>query len=238
MGQAYPELVRAQSLISETLKLEETRFRKTLERGLGLLSDATTDLGDGDTLDGETAFKLYDTYGFPLDLTQDALRARNISVDTEGFKSAMQRQKAEARASWAGSGDKATETIWFELKDKHGASEFLGYDTEVAEGVVQAIVVDGKSVEVANQGDKVQIVVNQTPFYGESGGQMGDAGVISTDTAAADVSDTQKRGEGLFVHVSEMSKGALKAGDAVVLKVDHARRGRLALEPFRHPSDP
>ncbi len=227
MGQAYPELVRAQPLISETLKLEETRFRKTLERGLGLLSDATTDLGDGGTLDGETAFKLYDTYGFPLDLTQDALRARNISVDTEGFQTAMQRQKAEARASWAGSGDKATETIWFELKDKHGASEFLGYDTEVAEGVVQAIVVEGKAVETAKQGDKVQIIVNQTPFYGESGGQMGDAGVISTDTAAADVSDTQKRGDGLFVHVAEISKGALKVGDAVVLKVDHARRGRL-----------
>ncbi|MEK1894001.1 MAG: alanine--tRNA ligase [Rhizobium sp.] len=227
MGRAYPELVRAESLISETLKLEETRFRKTLERGLSLLSDATTTLGKGDMLDGETAFKLYDTYGFPLDLTQDALRAREIGVDISGFTDAMERQKAEARSHWAGSGDKATETIWFELKEKHGASEFLGYDTETAEGVVQALVKDGASVASASAGDKVQIVVNQTPFYGESGGQMGDTGVITSDTAKIEIADTQKKGEGLFVHIGSVVEGTVKAGDAVALTVDHWRRSRL-----------
>jgi alanyl-tRNA synthetase len=227
MGRAYPELVRAESLISETLKLEETRFRKTLERGLTLLSDATTTLDKGDMLDGETAFKLYDTYGFPLDLTQDALRARGINVDISGFTDAMQRQKAEARSHWAGSGDKATETIWFELREKHGATEFLGYDTETAEGVVQAIVRDGAAVESAVVGDKVQIVVNQTPFYGESGGQMGDTGIISSDTARIEITDTQKKGEGLFVQIGVVVAGSIKAGDAIVLTVDHARRSRL-----------
>jgi alanyl-tRNA synthetase len=227
MGQAYPELVRAQALISETLKLEETRFRKTLERGLGLLSDATADLSDGGLLDGETAFKLYDTYGFPLDLTQDALRARNISVDTAAFQTAMERQKAEARSHWAGSVDAATETIWFELKEKHGATEFLGYDTEKAEGYIQALVVDGKTVASAVKGDQVQIVVNQTPFYGESGGQMGDTGIISTDSGRAEVSDTQKKGEGLFVHTATITEGTLKVDETVALAVDHDRRGRL-----------
>jgi alanyl-tRNA synthetase len=227
MGRAYPELQRAEALISETLKLEETRFRTTLERGLSLLSDATSTLSKGDMLDGETAFKLYDTYGFPLDLTQDALRAREINVDLSGFTDAMERQKAEARSHWAGSGDKATETIWFELKEKFGATEFLGYDTETAEGVVQAIVRDGKSVEAASAGDEVQIVVSQTPFYGESGGQMGDTGVISSDTARLDVSDTQRKGEGVFVHAATVADGTLKVGDAVALTVDHARRSRL-----------
>ncbi len=227
MGRAYPELQRAEALISETLKLEETRFRTTLERGLNLLSDATDTLGKGDMLDGETAFKLYDTYGFPLDLTQDALRAREIGVDLAGFTDAMERQKAEARSHWAGSGDKATETIWFELKEKLGASEFLGYDTETAEGVVQAIVRDGKAVETANAGDQVQLVINQTPFYGESGGQMGDTGTISADNARLTVADTQKKGEGLFVHVATVVEGTLKIGDAVALTVDHARRSRL-----------
>ncbi|AHG45597.1 alanyl-tRNA synthetase [Rhizobium leguminosarum bv. trifolii CB782] len=227
MGRAYPELVRAEPLISETLKLEEGRFRKTLERGLSLLSDATTDLGKGDMLDGETAFKLYDTYGFPLDLTQDALRAREIGVDISGFTDAMQRQKAEARSHWAGSGEKATETIWFELREKHGATEFLGYDTETAEGVVQAIVKDGAVAEELKAGDKVQIVVNQTPFYGESGGQMGDTGVISSDHGKIEISDTQKKGEGLFVHSGAVVEGSFKTGDAVVLTVDHARRSRL-----------
>ncbi|NLS05139.1 alanine--tRNA ligase [Rhizobium sp. P32RR-XVIII] len=227
MGRAYPELVRAEALISETLKLEETRFRKTLERGLSLLSDATTTLGKGDMLDGETAFKLYDTYGFPLDLTQDALRAREIGVDLAGFTDAMGRQKAEARSHWAGSGDKATETIWFELKEQHGATEFLGYDTETAEGVVQAIVKDGAAVGSATAGDKVQIVVNQTPFYGESGGQVGDTGIISSDHAKVEITDTQKKGEGLFVHSGIVAEGSIKAGDAVALTVDHARRSRL-----------
>jgi alanyl-tRNA synthetase len=227
MSRAYPELLRAESLISETLKLEETRFRATLARGLTLLSDATSDLDKGDSLDGETAFKLYDTYGFPLDLTQDALRARDIGVDLTGFNDAMQRQKAEARASWSGSGDKATESVWFELKEKHGATEFLGYDTETAEGVVQALVRDGAVIETASAGDTVQVVVSQTPFYGESGGQMGDTGIISTDTAKLAVTDTVKKGEGLFVHLAVVSEGALKAGEPVVLTVDHARRSKL-----------
>ena len=227
MGRAYPELVRAEALTSETLKLEETRFRKTLDRGLTLLADATADLAKGDSLDGETAFKLYDTYGFPLDLTQDALRARNIGVDITGFNDAMQRQKAEARASWAGSGDKATETVWFEIKEQHGATEFLGYDTETAEGVVQALVRDGKSVESVTAGEDVQVVVNQTPFYGESGGQMGDTGVITTDHARLEVTDTQKKGEGLFVHIAKVVSGTLKTGEPVMLAVDHARRSRL-----------
>ncbi|PTM90183.1 alanine--tRNA ligase [Mycoplana dimorpha] len=227
MGRAYPELVRAEALISETLKLEETRFRKTLERGLSLLSDASADLDKGDILDGETAFKLYDTYGFPLDLTQDALRNRGIGVDLSGFSDAMERQKAEARKSWAGSGDTAAETIWFELREKHGATDFLGYDTESAEGVVQAIVRDGAAVEAASAGERVQIVLNQTPFYGESGGQMGDTGVISTDHARLSVSDTQKKADGLFVHSAVVEAGTIKVGDAVALDVDHARRARL-----------
>ncbi len=227
MGRAYPELVRAESLISETLKLEETRFRKTLERGLLLLSDATSTLGKGDMLDGETAFKLYDTYGFPLDLTQDALRAREIGVDISSFTDAMERQKAEARSYWTGSGDKATETIWFELREKNGATEFLGYDTESAEGVIQAIVRDGASVASAASGDKVQIIVSQTPFYGESGGQMGDTGVITSETAKIEITDTQKEGEGLFVHIGSVVEGTVKSGDEVVMTVDHARRSRL-----------
>ncbi|WP_029618285.1 alanine--tRNA ligase [Pseudorhizobium marinum] len=227
MGRAYPELVRAEALTSETLKLEETRFRKTLDRGLTLLSDATADLSEGDSLDGETAFKLYDTYGFPLDLTQDALRARNIGVDLTSFNDAMQRQKAEARSHWAGSGDTATETIWFELREKHGATEFLGYDTESAEGVVQALVRDGAVVDSVSAGDTVQVVVSQTPFYGESGGQMGDTGVISTDHARLEVTDTQKKGEGVFVHIAKVVSGTLKTNEPVALTVDHARRSRL-----------
>ncbi|MFC5385781.1 alanine--tRNA ligase [Aquamicrobium segne] len=227
MGQAYPELVSAQSLISETLKLEESRFRNTLTRGLALLNEATESLSGGDNLDGETAFRLYDTYGFPLDLTQDALRQRNIGVDLEGFNLAMERQKAEARANWAGSGEAATETIWFGVRDKTGASEFLGYDTEQAEGIIQALVVDGKQVETAAVGDKVAIVVNQTPFYGESGGQMGDTGIISGDDFSIEIEDTQKKADGLIVHLGKVVKGKLKPGAAVELKVDHARRSRL-----------
>ncbi len=227
MGQAYPELVRGEPLITETLKLEETRFRKTLARGLGLLADATETLSGGDRLDGETAFKLYDTYGFPLDLTQDALRQRGISVDLEGFDAAMQRQKAEARASWTGSGEAATEAVWFDIREKVGATEFLGYDTEQAEGIVQALVKDGAEVEAANAGETVALVVNQTPFYAESGGQMGDTGTISGEGFAVEVTDTQKKGDGLFVHVGKVVKGTVATGAAVELKVDHARRARL-----------
>ncbi len=227
MGQAYPELVRGQALITETLKLEETRFRKTLARGLSLLSDATGDMREGDLLDGETAFKLYDTYGFPLDLTQDALRQRGIHVDLGGFTDAMERQKAEARANWAGSGEAATETVWFSVKDKAGASDFLGYETEDAEGVVTALVRDGAIVESVGEGDTVALVTNQTPFYGESGGQMGDTGTIEGEGFVIAVSDTQKKGDGLLVHQGKVEKGTVKTGDAVAMHVDHARRTRI-----------
>lgn len=227
MGQAYPELIRAEALISETLKLEETRFRKTLERGLGLLSDASENLVEGDRLDGETAFKLYDTYGFPLDLTQDALRQRGVTVDTDGFNVAMERQKAEARANWTGSGEAATETIWFGIKDKVGATEFLGYETESAEGVIAALVRDGAEVASAAEGETVSVVVNQTPFYGESGGQQGDTGTISGEGFVITIKDTQKKGEGLFVHTGEVTKGSAKVGEPVELKVDGERRTRI-----------
>ncbi len=224
MGTAYPELVRAQALITETLKLEETRFRKTLERGLVLLDEATGSFDKGDLLDGETAFKLYDTYGFPLDLTQDALKARGIHVDLDGFTNAMERQKAEARASWAGSGDAADERIWFTIKERVGATEFLGYNTEKAEGVVQAIVIDGSETASASAGAKVAVVVSQTPFYGESGGQLGDRGVIRFEGGSLAVSDTRKKGEGLFVHHGEVVSGTLQVGAAVELEVDHGAR--------------
>ena len=227
MGRAYPELQRAEALISETLKLEETRFRKTLERGLSLLDEASADLGSGDRLSGETAFKLYDTYGFPLDLTQDALRQRGIDVDTEGFSEAMERQKAEARKHWSGSGDAAAETIWYEIKDKTGATDFLGYDTETAEGVILALVRDGKQVDAAEAGDVVDVVVNQTPFYGESGGQMGDQGRISGEGYELEVSDTQKRGEGVFVHRATVTSGKVTRGAVAQMAVDHARRARI-----------
>lgn len=224
MGAAYPELGRAEALITETLLLEETRFRKTLERGLGLLDDATASLGEGDELDGQTAFKLYDTFGFPLDLTQDALRRRDIGVDVNGFNTAMEKQKADARAAWAGSGEAADDRIWFEIREEHGSTEFLGYDTEIAEGVVQAIVVEGETKDKANKGDSLSIVVNQTPFYGESGGQMGDKGVIRFEGGAIEITDVKKRGEGLFVHMGTIVEGELTKGDAVELEVDHASR--------------
>ncbi|MGL4488584.1 MAG: alanine--tRNA ligase, partial [Rhizobiaceae bacterium] len=227
MGLAYPELVRAEPLITETLKLEENKFRKTLERGLSLLGDASDDIAEGGELDGEVAFKLYDTYGFPLDLTQDALRQRNITVNTDAFNAAMERQKAEARASWSGSGDAATETVWFAVKDKVGSTEFLGYETEQAEGVVTALIKDGAQVSTANAGDEVALVVNQTPFYGESGGQQGDAGVISGDGFKISVRDTQKKGDGVFVHLGKVEEGTVSLGSAAVLTVDHARRTRL-----------
>ncbi|MEZ5879807.1 MAG: alanine--tRNA ligase [Nitratireductor sp.] len=227
MGGAYPELVRAGKLISETLELEETRFRRTLDRGLTLLGEATDSMSEGDRLDGETAFKLYDTYGFPLDLTQDALRRRGIGVDTDGFNVAMERQKAEARASWAGSGEAADERVWFELKEQHGATEFLGYETEQAEGVVQAIVIDGKLANQAKAGDAVAVVVNQTPFYGESGGQQGDRGEIRFEGGRIEVTDTRKRGEGLYVHYGRVGEGELTSGMAVELEVDHGARSGL-----------
>ncbi len=227
MGAAYPELVRADALISETLKLEETRFRKTLSRGLHLLADETEKLTSGDVLAGKTAFKLYDTYGFPLDLTQDALRQRGIEVDIEGFREAMERQKNEARASWSGSGESADDAIWFDLKEKHGVTEFLGYDTENAEGVVLAIVNDGKSVDMAEKGNEIAVITNQTPFYGESGGQQGDTGTISTGAFRLEVSNTLKKGDGLFIHMGKVASGSLAVGEPVVMEVDHKRRSRL-----------
>ena len=227
MGQAYPELLRAQALIAETLKLEETRFRKTLERGLAILDEETKALGRGQSLKGETAFTLYDTYGFPLDLTQDALRPRGISVDTEAFNAAMERQRATARASWAGSGEAATETVWLGLREKLGATEFLGYETEEAEGVIAALVRDGKEVAELKRGESGAVVVNQTPFYGESGGQVGDTGVIAADGLRFRVTDTQKKAGDLFVHYGEVEQGTLRPGAAVALEVDHARRSAI-----------
>jgi alanyl-tRNA synthetase len=224
MGAAYPELGRAEALITETLHLEETRFRKTLERGLGLLDEASNALGKGDELDGATAFKLYDTFGFPLDLTQDALRRRDISVDVDGFNAAMEKQKADARAAWAGSGEAADDRIWFEIREEQGATEFLGYDTEIAEGVVLALVVDGKQVEKVAKGDSVSLVVNQTPFYGESGGQMGDKGAIRFEGGSLEITDVKKRGEGLFVHLGKIVEGTLGLNHPVELEVDHAAR--------------
>ena len=227
MGQAYPELVRGEALITETLKLEEERFRKTLSRGLGLLDDATSSFKAGDELDGETAFKLYDTYGFPLDLTQDALRAREIEVDIDGFKTAMERQKAEARASWSGSGDAAAETIWLTLRERLGVTEFLGYEMEQAEAVVTAIVKDSAEVSTLNAGDNAAIIFNQTPFYGESGGQVGDHGSVRLGDNLFHVTDTQKKADGVFIHHGKMENGTLSIGDAVELDVDHQRRTRV-----------
>ena len=228
MGDAYPELVRAQPLITETLRLEETRFKQTLGTGLRLLEEETLGMSRGGTLRGDVAFKLYDTYGFPLDLTQDVLRAREIAVDTAGFDKAMEEQKAKARAAWAGSGEAANETVWFDIREKVGATEFLGYEVEQAEGKVVAILAEGKPVQSLAQGESGQVVVNQTPFYGESGGQMGDTGRIATATGGdVAVTDTQKRLGDLHVHNVLVEKGSLKVGDDVVLSVDGRRRSAL-----------
>jgi alanyl-tRNA synthetase len=225
MGDTYHELQRAEALITETLHLEETRFKRTLAKGLGLLEDATGSLKKGAVLPGETAFKLYDTYGFPLDLTEDALRPRGISVDTKTFAAAMDRQREEARKAWKGSGEAATETIWFQLKEKDGATEFLGYDAETAAGEITGLVKDGKEVKSLKAGDEAAIIVNQTPFYGESGGQVGDRGVIRGPKGALfRVTDTQKKAGGLFVHLGKVEKGSFNPGDTVDLEVEHARR--------------
>jgi alanyl-tRNA synthetase len=227
MGQAFPELVRAQALITETLKLEETRFRNTLERGLIILDEKSRSLKKGDMFDGDTAFTLYDTYGFPLDLTQDALRARGIGVDIASFTDAMERQRAKARESWKGSGDAATETVWFGLREKLGPTEFLGYETESAEGVVAALIRDGKEVLELKKGESGLVLMNQTPFYGESGGQVGDSGEMRREGVRLTVTDTQKKAGDLFAHVVKVEEGAVKAGDPLLLVVDHARRGAI-----------
>jgi alanyl-tRNA synthetase len=223
MGQAYPELGRAQALITETLKLEEERFRTTLERGLRLLDDELAKLPDGAALPGEAAFRLYDTYGFPLDLTQDALRGDNRSVDVAGFEKAMAEQKAKARAAWSGSGEQADAAIWYDIAEEHGATEFLGYDTETAEGVIHALVKGGARANAGHAGDSLTIVVNQSPFYAESGGQVGDTGIIRTETGEACVTDTKKVA-GVFLHMAEVTKGEIAPGQAAQLIVDHDRR--------------
>ena len=226
MGAAYPELGQAQALIEETLRAEETRFKQTLDRGLKLLDDELSDLPEGANLPGETAFKLYDTYGFPLDLTQDALREKGRAVDTDGFDAAMEEQKAKARAAWSGSGEAADATVWFEMADKFGVTEFLGYDTETAEGQILSVVKVSDVVETAATGETVQIVVNQTPFYGESGGQVGDTGFIRTETGTAKVTDT-KKSAGIFIHFAEVTEGSISRGQAAKLEVEHGRRGDI-----------
>jgi alanyl-tRNA synthetase len=225
MGAAYPELVRAEPLIGETLLLEETRFRQMLERGLHLLTEETERLGDRQALPGAVAFKLYDTFGFPLDLTQDALREQGREVDLAGFEAAMDEQRTRARAAWAGSGEAATERVWFELKERVGASEFLGYSTETAEAEIVALVVNGAPVDKAAAGAEVAVVLNQTPFYGESGGQVGDSGMITgADGLRIVVTDTQKKLGDLFVHLGRVESGEARVGAPVVADVDHARR--------------
>ena len=225
MGAAYPELVRTEEMITETLQLEESRFRKTLERGLRILDDESENLKSGDTFNGNTAFKLYDTYGFPLDLTQDALRSRGIVVDTDAFTAAMNVQKTEARRAWKGTGDAKSDAIWFEIREALGATEFLGYETEKAEGVITAMVADSKQAKSLKAGDKASIVVNQTTFYAELGGQTGDHGVIKTAGGGRfKVTGTEKRLGDLIIHMGEVEHGMLALGDAVELKVDHARR--------------
>ncbi|WP_339816708.1 alanine--tRNA ligase [uncultured Paracoccus sp.] len=226
MGAAYPELTRAQAMIEETLRTEETRFRQTLDRGLRLLDDELARLPEGADLPGEAAFKLYDTFGFPLDLTQDALREKGRAVQTEGFDMAMAEQKRMARAAWSGSGEAADATIWFELAEKHGVTEFLGYDTEEAEGQITALVIDGADAAEAGEGAKVAIVVNQSPFYAESGGQVGDHGLIRTDTGAARVTDTKKVA-GVFIHQAQVTMGTISRGQGAQLSVDHDRRSAI-----------
>ncbi len=228
MGQAFPELTRAQALITETLELEENRFKRTLDRGLGLLEEETGKLPEGGELPGEVAFKLYDTYGFPLDLTQDALRGQGFSVDLGGFNTAMEKQRADARAAWSGSGDAATEQVWFDIREQNGATEFLGYEVESAEGQIAVMVVDGKVVEDAEDGVEVALVLNQTPFYGESGGQEGDTGTITKEGGATvTITETQKKLGDLHVHLGTLFGGSLKVGDDVQLEVDHDRRSAL-----------
>jgi alanyl-tRNA synthetase len=230
MGDAYPELKEAEALITETLKLEEQRFRKTLEHGLGLLETETKKLGAGQKLSGEVAFKLYDTYGFPLDLTQDVLkRDQKREVDIKGFETAMEKQRETARKSWAGSGEAATEKVWFDIKDKHGATEFLGYDLEHAEAKIVALVnAKGEIITTANAEEDVSVVVNQTPFYAESGGQVGDTGTIKTTQGSlVNVTDTQKKLGGIFVHSGKIANGKISVGDVAELRIDVTRRNDI-----------
>ena len=227
MGEVYPELYRAQALIEETLKLEETRFKQTLDKGLKMLDSEAEKLTSGQKFSGDVAFKLYDTYGFPLDLTQDALRSKNISVDTEGFEKAMAHQREEARKAWAGSGETATEAIWFDLSQKIPATDFLGYSTEEAEGEILAIVKDGQITSSAEAGQSVAIITNQTPFYGEMGGQVGDTGLMKTGKATLKITDTQKKLGKLTIHIATIESGHIQVNDTVLMKVDIERRRRI-----------
>ena len=227
MGAAYPELTRAEPLITETMRLEEERFKILLERGLGLLADETGRLGEGQALPGDVAFKLYDTYGFPLDLTQDALREQGRAVETAGFETAMQEQRRRARAAWSGTGDQATEQVWFDLHELLGATEFLGYAAEEAEAQITAIIVDGQSVAAAGTGAAVAVILNQTPFYGESGGQVGDTGTITGAGLTITITDTKRRVGDLFVHMGTITAGAVAVGQAVLATVDPVRRGAI-----------
>ena len=226
MGQAYPELIRGQSVIEETLLLEETRFKTTLDRGLRLLDAELDGMQEGQALDGETAFKLYDTFGFPLDLTQDALREKGVEVDTDAFDAAMDAQKAKARAAWTGSGETADESVWFDIEDKSGPTEFLGYDTEAAEGQITAVILKGRAVDSVDNGDEVQLVLNQTPFYAESGGQVSDKGFIKTASGSVTITDVKKKA-GVFVHIGKVSFGTVNKGDAAELTIDPIRRGAI-----------
>ena len=227
MGQAYPELGSGQAMISETVRLEEERFLKTLGRGLAILEEETAGFNEGDMLDGFTAFKLYDTYGFPLDLTQDALRTRGIHVDLTGFQDAMAHQRAEARKNWAGSGEAASAEVWFAIADKVGATEFLGYETENAEGAVTALVKDGAEVESLAAGEEGFVILNQTPFYGESGGQVGDTGTMSGEGIVVEVFDVSKPAGGVFAHKVKVVEGKLTTGTPLTLSVDHTRRSAI-----------
>ncbi|HKG76978.1 MAG TPA: alanine--tRNA ligase, partial [Beijerinckiaceae bacterium] len=224
MGQAYPELTRAEPLVTETLRLEETRFRRTLERGLAILDEESRALAEGQKLSGDVAFTLYDTYGFPLDLTQDALKARGVGVDIDAFNAAMERQREKARAAWSGSGEAATEAVWYAIRERGGATEFLGYDTEAAEGVVLAIVKEGDEVNSLKAGESGLVVLNQTPFYGESGGQVGDTGRMTAPDVRARVEGTEKHLGDVFVHRVTVEEGALAVGQSLELAVDHERR--------------
>ncbi|GAB5485252.1 MAG: hypothetical protein Pars93KO_16860 [Parasphingorhabdus sp.] len=228
MGNAFPELIRAKPLIEETLLREETNFRRTLDKGLKLLDAEIADMNDGDVLPGTTAFKLYDTYGFPYDLTEDALRAKSLGVDRDGFDAAMAEQKAAARAAWKGSGDQASETVWFNIAEREGSTEFTGYSAESGDGVVIALVKDGEEIQSASTGDEVIMLTNQTPFYGESGGQMGDSGMVSgQDGFSASVADTSKPLGRLHAHQMKIDNGAVAVGDTVHLVVDSKRRTEL-----------
>ena len=224
MGSAYPELVQHQSLIAETMKGEEERFTALLERGMSLLEDETARVAEGGALPGDVAFKLYDTFGFPLDLTQDALREQGRTVDVAGFEAAMAEQRTRARAAWVGSGDAAAETIWFDARERFGASEFLGYNAEKADAEIVLVSKGGTESENASVGDEVAILLNQTPFYGESGGQVGDHGVLVGENLRIDITDTQKRNGDLLVHYGRVVEGVVRPGMSVTAEIDHARR--------------